>query len=196
MEGFARFDEILAAHPRALVMVDIPIGLLDAGASGYRACDREAKVALGARGSSIFVPPTRAQLALADRPFRAGLGISAQTHAILPKIREVDAHRQDPRVREAHPELAFLLASGGRALPPKRSPEGRAARGRIRRRLDLLFEATGLGIEAKRDDVDDAAILCWLAEQAIEGRVGHYGEASLAIWGAPLAPRKPKKPMG
>lgn len=186
--GFATFRALLDAHADAALFVDIPIGLVRAKArSGDRPCDKAARAALRPRRGCVFPPPRRDQLALADAPYRAGLGISAQTHGILRKVREVDAHRRDPRVREAHPELAFLLANGGAPLAPKRTPEGRAQRGRILRRLGLRADATGLGVRATRADVDDASILVWLGEQALAGRVGCHGEPPMAIWGRPLA---------
>lgn len=184
VQGFARFADVLRAHPDALVMVDIPIGLLATRAgSGDRPCDKEARRALGPRRASVFPPPRRDQLALADAPWRPGLGLNRQTHALLPKIREVDRFRKDARVREAHPELAFLLAAG-RALAPKRTPRGRAQRRRVLGERGLLFDERGLGVSAKEDDVHDAVILCWLAEEALAGRVGAYGEPPLRIWGA------------
>ena len=201
VRGFASFRALLDAFPDASIFVDIPIHLLAEGASGYRACDREAKRALGPRGGSVFVPPVRRQLALADEPYRAGLGLSVQTYGILMKIREVDAFREDPRLHEAHPELAFLLANDGRALAPKRTPEGRAQRARILERLGLRFDETRLDVRAtradvdgpagpsgqtrlRRVDVDDAAILVWLGEAALAGRVGYYGKSPMIIWGA------------
>lgn len=187
VEGHATFRELLRAHPRGVFFVDMPIGLLAARAgSGDRPCDKEARAALAARRGSVFVPPRRDQLALADEPYRAGLGIAAQTHGILRKIREVDTHRRDPRIREAHPELAFLLANEGEPLPPKRTSAGRQARGRVLRDVGVRFNATGLGVRATRADVDDAAILVWLGEQAMAGRVGHFGAEPLVIWGRRL----------
>jgi predicted RNase H-like nuclease len=188
VQGFARFADVVATHPEAALFVDIPIGL----AQGDRACDKAARRALGPRRASVFPPPSRAQLALADMAWRPGLGINRQTHALLPMIREVDAFAADRRVREAHPELAFLLASG-RPLASKKTAEGRAQRARVLHRLGLRFDATGMGVGAKRDDVDDAAILVWLGEEALAGRVGFYGEAPFVIWGAPQTPR-PSKP--
>lgn len=185
--GHARFADLLRAHPGAALFVDIPIGLLSARAgSGDRACDKLARAALAPRRGCVFPPPRRDQLALADASYRAGLGISAQTHGILRKVREVDRHRRARRVHEAHPELAFLLANDGAPLAPKRTPQGRRQRARILRELGLQFAATGLGVRASRADVDDAAILVWLGEEALAGRVGFYGEPPHAIWGAPV----------
>lgn len=182
--GFPRFDDLLRAHPDAAIFVDIPIGLLATRAgSGDRPCDKLARAALLPRRGCVFPPPRRAQLALADERYRAGLGLPAQTHGILRKIREVDWHRKDPRLREAHPELAFLLANDGRPLDPKRAPEGRRRRAAILRRLGLAFDERGLGVRATRADVDDAAILVWLGEEALAGRVGYFGEPPMVIWG-------------
>lgn len=185
VRGYARFADLLADHPDGLLMVDIPIGLLATRrGTGDRPCDKAARAALRPSIGRVFAPPRRDQLALAGEPFRRGLGISAQTHGILPKIREVDRFRRDPRVREAHPELAFKLATG-RVLPPKRSAAGKTGRERALRKLGLLSPLRGLGVRAKEDDVNDAAILCWLAERALAGEVGYYGEPPLVIWGAP-----------
>jgi predicted RNase H-like nuclease len=63
-----------------------------------------------------------------------GRGLSLQTWHILPKVRQVDALlRQRPelaqRVREVHPELAFLHWNGGEPLRHgKRCREGRDER--------------------------------------------------------------------
>lgn len=112
----------------APVAVDIPIGLPDT--VSFRACDRQARDALGERRSSVFQPPARYMLAAAEAgggkpptatqvfarvqqlvaarkaasPPAKVLALSRQGAAILLKVAEVDA---------------FLLA--GRAdRPPRR----------------------------------------------------------------------------
>lgn len=180
----ARLDDALREIPirGTIAMIDIPLGLLDARmGSGDRACDKLARRALGRpRSASVFPPPRRDQLALAGAPWRPGLGLNRQTHAILPRIAEADAHRA--RLREAHPEIAFERAGVDVALP-KRSPAGAAARERalIARGLGGLPVPRG----ARPDDVRDAAILCWLAGEARARRVGAYGRGEMRIWGAP-----------
>lgn len=77
---------------------------------------------------------------------RQGLGLSIQTYHIMAKINELDQvlipggegsnaclreHSATP-VLEAHPELAFLGLSKGKAMPTKKGQQGRA------RRFELL----------------------------------------------------------
>lgn len=113
------FTELVAVAPTALVAIDVPIGLPDAGA---RAADRAARAFLGRpRGSSVFPAPVRSVLAAVDyaeacaRHVAAdGRKLSRQAFGILPKMREVDAAlRAEPalleRVFEVHPEVSFAL---------------------------------------------------------------------------------------
>ncbi len=105
--------------PKAVVYIDILIGLIDEGAGGRR-CDSEARSALGhGRASSVFSAPARPTLsagsyAEAKQLNQAATGkmISQQAFAIIPKIREVDDFlRERPeiryRLREVHPEVCF-----------------------------------------------------------------------------------------
>jgi len=123
---------------RALVAVDIPIGL-PSGAprdDGRRRADAEARAFLGPRrASSVFSAPCRTTLAaggyreacdLEVAARGSGKGLSIEAYNIIPKIRDVDEvirpTHQAPvgsgpgvRVREVHPEVAFaVLAGAGR----------------------------------------------------------------------------------
>ena len=79
----------------ALAAVDMPIGLAD---RGPRACDLAARKALSPkRGSSVFPTPCRQTLsaksyedALSINRRILGRGLTKQSWAIAPKIREVD----------------------------------------------------------------------------------------------------------
>ena len=126
------------------IFVDIPIGLPN-GPEG-RLCDREARGRLGAYfAGSVFPAPVRAALAAvtyehANRISRneSGKGMTQQTFAILPKIREVDSLLQNSErarriVREVHPEICFW-ALGGRSPLRHRKKTG----GGLRERLVLL----------------------------------------------------------
>jgi predicted RNase H-like nuclease len=132
------FESVLARHCRALILVDVPIGLRDSGWE-ERLCDREARRLLKRRGSSVFPPPVRAALYVADYKAASVVnrertegrrGLSRQSWAIAPKIREVNEcltgrHAPLPRVREMHPELCFWALDGGRPLRyNKRTEEG------------------------------------------------------------------------
>jgi predicted RNase H-like nuclease len=131
-------EGLAAGADEAICAIDIPIGL---GEGLARRCDQEARRRLGPRRSSVFPAPPRPVLAAADhaeacRISRSldGRGLSLQTWHILPKVRQVDALlRQRPelaqRVREVHPELAFLHWNGGEPLRHgKRCREGRDER--------------------------------------------------------------------
>ncbi len=103
------------------VLIDMPIGLPDAGS---RVADQQARAALGPRRSSVFPTPPRSTLgasnyAEARELSRASTGkaISVQAWNLIPRIREVDEFLQDPdssalRPEEAHPELGFAALAG------------------------------------------------------------------------------------
>ena len=112
------------AKPDDRIFIDIPIGLPKNRLG--RDCEREARLVLGAPlGSSVFLVPPRAVLDhshdydLANRWCKelTGKGLSKQTFALLPKIKEVDCLLQAcPRarsvVREVHPEVCFWALAG------------------------------------------------------------------------------------
>lgn len=120
----------------AVICVDMPIGLADAGSRG---CDGLARALLPpGRKSSVFPPPRRPMLAcrswaaanaLGKR--KEGSGLTVYAWGLMAKIRELDGAlgpADQARVRECHPELVFHRLAGGASLPPKRLPAGRAAR--------------------------------------------------------------------
>ena len=120
-------------------MIDMPIGLLEAG--GVRECDRLARAALGrGQASSVFSPPIR-QVSLLTDYVKAnqlsrqlsGKGLSKQAFNITPKIRELDALLNSKQRRgywqECHPELVFRsLSATDDILPRKKTDEGQAMR--------------------------------------------------------------------
>jgi predicted RNase H-like nuclease len=139
----ATFGQLLrlTESPR-ITCVDIPIGLLEHAEAGGRACDRAARRLLGRpRSASVFSPPVRAcltefdyahALAVSRASSPAGIGISRQTFGIMAKVREADVAMRpatQTRVKEAHPELAFMVMNHGVALGEgKRSGEGQVHR--------------------------------------------------------------------
>ncbi len=135
--AFADVLDLLDAGIDAIA-VDIPIGLPEAGP---RQCDIDARKLLGPRRSTVFPAPPRALLhernyptALQTKRALDGQGLSKQAFHLLPKIAEVDACLQpelQPRIVEAHPELAFQLLAGEH-LPSKHDAEGLAQRERSR----------------------------------------------------------------
>ena len=134
-----------------LVLIDIPIGLPDAGRP-ERGADRAARRLLRPlRHNSVFATPSRATIdhvrsgrgaeyeALSAANHREiGKRLSRQSAAIIPKIAEVDevllgdvAARS--MVREMHPELCFWALNGRRPMMHRKQD----AQG-IAERLELL----------------------------------------------------------
>ena len=170
-----------------VVAIDVPIGLCDAYETGGRFCDRQARKRLQKRASSVFPAPVRpvlAALSWEDACARSrasapnGKGISKQTFAILPKIREADdllQSRPELRdvVREVHPEVCFCELAGHPMAYPKRKHEGRDERRQALCRcfpdLDTILDAgreKGLPLE----DILDATVACWSALRLVEGK--------------------------
>lgn len=178
------FAEVVELPERpVLTAVDIPIGLLERATPGGRPCDRAARRLLGARKSSVFPPPARPALA-AGTDYRAavaanGAGISLPAWNILARIRETDACLSpalQARIRESHPELAFLSLADRPLRHPKRCPAGREER------LALLGQRLGEHLPAlsalrdrygkdqlAMDDVLDACALALVAERIGRG---------------------------
>ena len=129
------FRDVLAlVGESGIVVVDIPIGLLDERQRGGRQVDVEARKMIGPRRSSVFSPPTRPLLKCENWEVARTCGLSRQSFAILPKIREVDnamSPELQSRVMESHPEVAL----GHFAASPmdywKKDAEGREERLRV-----------------------------------------------------------------
>lgn len=147
------FAEVLALNPQpAVIAIDVPIGLLDKPQPGGRECDQQARKLLGRRASSIFSPPTRPMLKATRYEQVRTQGLSIQSFNILPKIREVDQLMTpglQPRVHEAHPELAFMSLAGAPMQYNKKTQEGREERTRALERL-LQWKGTPLWLPFRR----------------------------------------------
>src|SRR5262249_59272348 len=173
-----RFADVLAApEARAIVAVDMPIGLPERVGRGGRAAENAVRPLLGTRQSSVFSVPARAALAAEDyrEACRIALAnsdpprkVSKQLHMIAPKIREVDhALRADAaaaaRVFEVHPEVAFWRLNRERALDEPKKVKGKPYAAGLDLRRRLLADAgvpAALILEppsgAGADDVLDA----------------------------------------
>jgi predicted RNase H-like nuclease len=179
----ARLSDLLRLDaPPGLALIDIPIGLPDAGTRG---CDLAARRLLkGPRSRSVFPAPIRPMLAATDFAAccRVGLdadgrGLSLQAWGLLPKIRETDAflRRDDrPLLREVHPEASFMMWNGGAAMTHrKKSAAGRAEReALVRTRYAEALDAARASLPRSRyafDDLLDAFAALWSAERAAAG---------------------------
>ena len=169
----------------AFILIDIPIGLPESGES-ERACDLAARKALSPkRGSSVFSTPCREALSAASYQDALninrrllGRGLTKQTWAIAPKIREVDrllANDEIARssIREVHPEVCFWGLAGGPMEYSKKTREGFVERMRILKLVEPRAEQmiavaflTHGGFEAARDDVVDAFVAAICARAA------------------------------
>lgn len=170
----------------APVAMDIPIGLTEEG--GFRDCDREARERLGDRRSTVFAPPGRYLLEagttyrtvrdlVEERRRAEGVdrvpGVSAQSAALIPKIREVDHLVRDYGLSapecflEAHPELSFHRMNGDRPLPPKHTLIGQHARARLVTEHFPDFEDAlqryGQRSSRQIEDILDAYAALWTA---------------------------------
>ena len=138
---FSTFRQLLLAHPKTILLVDIPMGLPSLSA---RDLESQARKLLPCRSSSLFPVPCRDAVYAAsygeacDINLRyLGKKLSKQTWNICSKIREVDELLCDDsswqaRIVESHPELAFFLLSTNGTRYSKKTAEG------VEERLDIL----------------------------------------------------------
>lgn len=183
-EVLAHLTDILAAARQPDVIgVDVPVGLLEAGA---RECDVEARRRLGfPRSASVFPAPIRPVLAASSQAEASAIrktveskGMSVQAWGIVPKVRETDeALRASPALRaltrEVHPELCFAgMNEGGPMAYSKKKAEGRAERVSLLRAHfgDVIDEALASKPKGcKYDDLLDAFACAWTAARVALG---------------------------
>jgi predicted RNase H-like nuclease len=142
----------------AVLAIDVPIGF------GPREADRAARRFLSGAARTVFTTPPRELL---EQPFRPGLGISAQAHALGARILHVTAlAAADARIHEVHPEVSFRAMNGGEPLRHRKKSAGGALQ-----RIELLarqgIELGPLGEvgDVPLDDVLDAAAAAWTAQR-------------------------------
>lgn len=172
------------------VLIDIPIGLWEAGDQG-RACDTEARKKLGQpRASSVFTAPCRQVVYLPlksshkeasdENRKHLGKGLSIQSWAIAPKIREVDELLRNSQalsstVREVHPEVCFWGLKGEPMRYKKTKQEGFEERLAI---LTNLIDGAEKYVQqalhdykrkdVARDDILDAMVAAYCAKRIDE----------------------------
>ena len=185
---YPSFGELLSANLGATIGVDIPVGLAEGVPRG---ADVAARRVLGPRANSVFPAPDPRLLGAADYGAALALardlngkGISKQSHAIFPKVTEVNAlmtpELQD-RVVEVHPEVSFGALAGRPMAHGKRTPEGFVER---RALLAAAFgqplwdrpSAQAVARPATADDVLDATVAAWSAHRFATGSAGRLPE--------------------
>ncbi len=173
--------ELLRNRPRGIAVlgIDMPIGLLE----GSRACDKAARKLLGQpRGTSVFAAPCRAALRASSHPEastinreRTGRGLSRQSWAIAPKIKQVDdaiTPGSQHWAFEVHPEVCFWALNQHRPMAHSK----RTAKG-ADERLGLLapvfpnieYHAAHRPPHVGLDDLLDAAVASWAALRGSRG---------------------------
>ena len=173
--------EVCSKDTEALILIDMPIGLPDAGC---RACDAAGRALLGKRSSTLFPVPVRDAVFSPDYSTacevnlkRQGRKFSIQMWNIIPKVRELDAfvssqNKVAQLFREGHPELAFRRLSGEVVPLSKHSEEGMKLRMRILSDAlgrDVVHEVSTVVKENRRiltsNDVVDALALAVMASR-------------------------------
>lgn len=176
------FQNVLAlVGDSGIVVIDIPIGLLDKRKKGGRQVDVEARKMIGPRRSSVFSPPTRPLLPCEDWEVARTCGLSQQSFAILPKIREVDeamSPELQSRVVESHPEVAFRHLATAPLEHSKKNPPGREERLRLLAsaasrdvlpqfsEIEKIFDGDRRGVRRRDvalDDIIDAYVMLVVA---------------------------------
>jgi predicted RNase H-like nuclease len=106
----------------------------------------------------------------------AGIGLSKQSFAIMPKIADVDRSMSpelQDRVFEVHPELSFSRSNDGSLLPSKKREDGRTTREALLAKLGYVALAAWFPApwppKARADDLLDACIVCWTAKRVARG---------------------------
>jgi len=152
-----------------VVAIDMPIGLPD---SGRRQADLQARAAVGARRSSVFMTPVRAALEATDHDSavlinreRAGEGLSIQAFSLKLKLLEVEQWVRGTQLRvvEVHPEVSFARLAGGPLNVRKSTWAGAERRRTLLSGVGIVLtgELGAAGVASAVDDVFDAAVAAW-----------------------------------
>jgi predicted RNase H-like nuclease len=179
--------DVLVAQARtgelAAVGIDMPIGL---PVRTPRASDRELRVHLGARRSTLFPTPPRAVLGAADyrdaltRAREAiGVGLSKQAWNLVDKIRALDELMTpdlQPRISEAHPESSFAELAGAPLATRKATAAGRHERIEWLRPAFADIDERVSSLPAIATDVVDAFAAAWTARRIALGTARWFGD--------------------
>ncbi|MFB6140652.1 MAG: DUF429 domain-containing protein [Halosimplex sp.] len=185
----AAFDEIgdlwVRYEERAeRVLVDVPIGLLEAGESGRR-CDELARSALGEMADAVVSPPVREATRKRRYPAaqrtnerKTGRGLSERAFAMSDAIAAVDELlRNVPEARtafaESHPEVCYRAFAGAPLEHDPAFAAGYAERMRTLARHDRdappVVQAAAAATEGREIAVADVLAAVALAYTAAPG---------------------------
>jgi predicted RNase H-like nuclease len=155
----SRFEEFADAR---VIAIDVPIGF------GPRAADASARRFMSGAASTVFTAPAREVL---EVPFGPGLGVSAQAHALGPRILHVtELAATDDRIYEVHPEVCFRAMNTQRPLRfRKKSAGGALERIELLREHGIALAGLAATAAAPLDDVLDAAAAAWTAHRIATG---------------------------
>lgn len=161
----------------AVVAVDIPLGLLEAG---RRRADELALGRVAPHRSRVFPVPPRpvweeSDYGAANERCRSltGSGLSRQSWGLVTKLREANACRDggERRLYEVHPEVSFAAMSGGHPVASsKKSWNGQVRRRRLLGKQGIVLpDELGPAGRVPPDDVLDAAAAAWSAHRIALG---------------------------
>jgi predicted RNase H-like nuclease len=179
--------------PRAIIAIDMPIGLPERAIKGGREPDWAAREFLGSQRASVFPVPSRRAVYACALGYAAVTAIaqdtsdpprkpSRQVLGITPRIRQIDEFlRQEPalreRVFEVHPEVSLMVMNNDEPLPERKKVKGRINPHGMQLRKELLrkegfllsFLDQNPPRGAGRDDFYDACACAWSARRILHG---------------------------
>ncbi|MCF7872868.1 MAG: DUF429 domain-containing protein [Candidatus Omnitrophica bacterium] len=178
------------------IAIDIPIGLPNRKTK-VRQCDVEARKRLGKpRGAGVFPPPSDKVLnaetyeeACVMNKRELGKKISKQTWSILPKIKEVNSlvskdEKAGRNIIEIHPEVCFWSINNKHSMKyNKKKREGYEERRELlQKKCFLTDKLLNYALnnfkrkEVAKDDILDALVAAYTAEQASKGNAIAFGD--------------------
>lgn len=167
---YESFLEVLSERPAfSNIVVNAPVGYLDAPEMGPRTCDLEARALAGPRGATIRNAPSRAVI---DGEVEwTDAGIDAITATLLPRYREVAREMSPFRQRlvyEGSPELSFYQLNQDTSMQSsKKIEEGKGERREVLEShipgIDKVLEVDLEGVSESH--IFDALSLLWTARR-------------------------------
>lgn len=188
LKKYSEFSKILLDIPQFdAVLVDMVMGLPGNIKQYEQRPDGIARKIVKPRTSTVFAVPTRqAVYEVAKEKQREanisaiGKGLSAQTIAIIPKMREVDEFLLSNKeyvnvIRESHPEVCFARLNGEVLMTNKSEKAGVLERVQVLSMFiqylsEVYVTESAKKLGCKADDILDAVCLAVTANLAVQGR--------------------------